>query len=186
MQQIMLLQAGRLSQRCTIHLQRPAAVPAAATSLLFAPTSTLASIPANMGGSCSTQFPAPTNPVSVGSPFPACSVPTLCEMLRSGMNVARFNFSHGSHEYHQETLNNLRVAMRETRIMCAVMLDTKVGARRKGGWWRSAARWQVVVAFWCTPCVVCWRNSLQLVLGGSGSLLAKRRVRQVGGAASGI
>ena len=27
----------------------------------------------------------------------------------------------------QETLNNLRLAMRETRIMCAVMLDTKVG-----------------------------------------------------------
>lgn len=28
----------------------------------------------------------------------------------------------------QETLDNLRLAMRETRIMCAVMLDTKVGA----------------------------------------------------------
>ncbi len=28
----------------------------------------------------------------------------------------------------QETLNNLRTAMRETRIMCAVMLDTKVGS----------------------------------------------------------
>lgn len=42
-----------------------------------------------------------------------------------GMSVARFNFSHGSHEYHQETLNNLRQAMKNTRIMCAVMLDTK-------------------------------------------------------------
>lgn len=29
------------------------------------------------------------------------TVPILEEMLRSGMNVARFNFSHGSHEYHQ-------------------------------------------------------------------------------------
>ncbi|PSC70200.1 pyruvate kinase [Micractinium conductrix] len=59
-------------------------------------------------------------------------VPTLCEMLRSGMNIARFNFSHGSHEYHQETLNNLRLAMRETRIMCAVMLDTKGPEIRTG------------------------------------------------------
>lgn len=56
----------------------------------------------------------------------------LCEMLRSGMNVARFNFSHGSHEYHQETLNNLRLAQRETGIMCAVMLDTKGPEIRTG------------------------------------------------------
>lgn len=53
-------------------------------------------------------------------------------MLRNGMNVARFNFSHGSHEYHQETLNNLRTACRETGIMCAVMLDTKGPEIRTG------------------------------------------------------
>lgn len=51
-----------------------------------------------------------------------------CEsLLRAGMSVARFNFSHGSHEYHQETLDNLKAAMNKTSIMCAVMLDTKVG-----------------------------------------------------------
>ncbi|KAI3445420.1 hypothetical protein Pfo_002085 [Paulownia fortunei] len=44
---------------------------------------------------------------------------------RDGMNVARFNFSHGSHAYHQETLDNLRVSVRNTGILCAVMLDTK-------------------------------------------------------------
>lgn len=59
-------------------------------------------------------------------------IPTLCDMLRSGMNVARFNFSHGSHEYHQETLNNLRTACRQTGIMCAVMLDTKGPEIRTG------------------------------------------------------
>ena len=29
------------------------------------------------------------------------SVPVLEELLRAGMSVARFNFSHGSHDYHQ-------------------------------------------------------------------------------------
>ncbi|KAA3482623.1 pyruvate kinase, cytosolic isozyme [Gossypium australe] len=53
------------------------------------------------------------------------SVPMIEKLLRAGMNVARFNFSHGSHEYHQETLDNLRSAMHNTGILCAVMLDTK-------------------------------------------------------------
>jgi pyruvate kinase len=56
----------------------------------------------------------------------------LEELLKAGMAVARFNFSHGSHDYHQETLDNLRKAMRSTRIMCAVMLDTKGPEIRTG------------------------------------------------------
>ncbi|OAY84110.1 Pyruvate kinase, cytosolic isozyme [Ananas comosus] len=48
------------------------------------------------------------------------------------MNVARFNFSHGSHAYHQETLDNLRAAMDNTGILCAVMLDTKGPEIRTG------------------------------------------------------
>lgn len=54
------------------------------------------------------------------------SVEMIGRLLRAGMCVARFNFSHGSHEYHQETLDNLRAAMESTGILCAVMLDTKV------------------------------------------------------------
>lgn len=54
------------------------------------------------------------------------SVEMAEKLLRAGMNVARFNFSHGSHAYHQETLDNLRMAMDNTGILCAVMLDTKV------------------------------------------------------------
>nr|AIZ68206.1 Pyruvate kinase, cytosolic isozyme isoform 1 [Albuca bracteata] len=60
------------------------------------------------------------------------SVPMLEKLLRAGMNVARFNFSHGTHEYHQETLNNLRIAMHNTGILCAVMLDTKGPEIRTG------------------------------------------------------
>lgn len=54
------------------------------------------------------------------------------KLLRAGMNVARFNFSHGSHHYHQETLDNLRTAMLNTRTLCAVMLDTKGPEIRTG------------------------------------------------------
>lgn len=54
------------------------------------------------------------------------SVAMIEKLLKAGMNVARFNFSHGTHEYHQETLDNLRTAMQNTQILCAVMLDTKV------------------------------------------------------------
>ncbi|GAB4856147.1 hypothetical protein Ancab_024788 [Ancistrocladus abbreviatus] len=60
------------------------------------------------------------------------SVEMIEKLLRAGMNVARFNFSHGSHSYHQETLNNLRKAMENTGILCAVMLDTKGPEIRTG------------------------------------------------------
>ncbi|KAF5797390.1 putative pyruvate kinase [Helianthus annuus] len=60
------------------------------------------------------------------------SIPMAEKMLRAGMNVARFNFSHGSHEYHKETLDNLRTAMKNTGIECAVMLDTKGPEIRTG------------------------------------------------------
>ncbi|KAI7752243.1 hypothetical protein M8C21_023164 [Ambrosia artemisiifolia] len=60
------------------------------------------------------------------------SVPMVEKLLKAGMNVARFNFSHGSYDYHQETLDNLRTAMDNTGILCAVMLDTKGPEIRTG------------------------------------------------------
>lgn len=53
-------------------------------------------------------------------------VPILEKLLKAGMNVARFNFSHGTYEYQQYTLENLKTAMHNTQLMCAVLLDTKV------------------------------------------------------------
>ncbi|KAG6517121.1 hypothetical protein ZIOFF_020501 [Zingiber officinale] len=38
--------------------------------------------------------------------------------------VARFDFSWGDAGYHQETLDNLKAAIRSTQKLCAVMLDT--------------------------------------------------------------
>ncbi|KAI7752222.1 hypothetical protein M8C21_023143 [Ambrosia artemisiifolia] len=43
------------------------------------------------------------------------------------MTVARFDFSWGDSATHQETLDNLRAAVKSTKKLCAVMLDT-VGA----------------------------------------------------------
>jgi len=64
---------------------------------------------------------------------PACrELSILKDLLRSGMNVARFNFSHGSHEYHQETLDMLRAASEASKIPCAVLLDTKGPEIRTG------------------------------------------------------
>ncbi len=52
------------------------------------------------------------------------SVETIEAMLNAGMTVARFDFSWGDEDYHQETLENLKKAVKNTRRLCAVMLDT--------------------------------------------------------------
>ncbi len=50
---------------------------------------------------------------------------TLEEMLRAGMNVARMNFSHGDHAYHEEALDMFRAVRDRLKMPAAVMLDTK-------------------------------------------------------------
>ncbi|MCL2122129.1 MAG: pyruvate kinase [Clostridiales bacterium] len=52
------------------------------------------------------------------------SLEILTTMLRSGMNVARLNFSHGTHEEHAARIRLLRQAEKETGIDVALMLDT--------------------------------------------------------------
>ncbi|GBF93146.1 pyruvate kinase [Raphidocelis subcapitata] len=51
-------------------------------------------------------------------------VDTLCELLEAGMTSARFDFSFGNVEFHQEGLNNLREAMARTGKLCASIMDT--------------------------------------------------------------
>ncbi|KAI5344295.1 hypothetical protein L3X38_012172 [Prunus dulcis] len=52
------------------------------------------------------------------------SVETISACLKAGMSVARFDFSWGDAEFHQKTLENLKIAIKSTKKLCAVMLDT--------------------------------------------------------------
>lgn len=53
------------------------------------------------------------------------SVEGISGLLERGMNGARFNFSHGTHESHLKTLRYLEEAMERTGIPAAKILDTK-------------------------------------------------------------
>lgn len=60
------------------------------------------------------------------------SVETLVQMLQQGMNIARLNFSHGTHEEHERRIHNIRKASQLTGIPVAIMLDTKGPEIRTG------------------------------------------------------
>ncbi|KAL3671153.1 hypothetical protein V7S43_004334 [Phytophthora oleae] len=65
---------------------------------------------------------------------PACwSQDGIGELIDAGMNVARFNFSHGDHVSHADTLNRLRGALASRpHKNIAIMLDTKGPEIRTG------------------------------------------------------
>ena len=50
---------------------------------------------------------------------------TMEQMLLCGMNVARLNFSHGTHETHREVIEMFRRVRDRLQLPAAVMLDTK-------------------------------------------------------------
>ena len=57
---------------------------------------------------------------------PACLKEEIIEeMLKNGMNVARFNFSHGTHEYHKDAIELFRRVRDRMQLPAAVLLDTK-------------------------------------------------------------
>ena len=57
---------------------------------------------------------------------PACdSEEKLKELMLAGMNVARFNFSHGTHKEQLEKYNRVLKARKELNLPVATLLDTK-------------------------------------------------------------
>ncbi len=57
---------------------------------------------------------------------PACdNEETLSEMCLAGMNVARLNFSHGTHPEHQVRFDMIRKVREKLNLPIATMLDTK-------------------------------------------------------------
>ena len=50
---------------------------------------------------------------------------TLTAMCKAGMNVARLNFSHGSHEEHKKKIDLIKHVREKLDLPIAIMLDTK-------------------------------------------------------------
>lgn len=47
------------------------------------------------------------------------------QLIDAGMNVARFNFSHGDHESHKKTFETLKEVREEKKVSVAALLDTR-------------------------------------------------------------
>jgi len=64
---------------------------------------------------------------------PACRTPRMIErLLRAGMNVARLNFSHGSHAHHAESIAMLRAAATHLHKPIAILADLQGPKIRTG------------------------------------------------------
>lgn len=55
----------------------------------------------------------------------SCEKPVLKELMHAGMDVARFNFSHGKYDVFEKWYNNVKDVREELGIPVATLLDTK-------------------------------------------------------------
>ena len=62
----------------------------------------------------------------IGTIGPASENPDVFRMMcLQGLNVARLNFSHGTHEEHQKKIDMIKAVREEMDLPIAIMLDTK-------------------------------------------------------------
>ena len=50
---------------------------------------------------------------------------TFKELVLNGLNVARLNFSHGTHQEHKGKIDTIKKVREELKASIAIMLDTK-------------------------------------------------------------
>ncbi|WP_313568245.1 pyruvate kinase [Acetoanaerobium noterae] len=60
------------------------------------------------------------------------NIDTLKELIKSGLNVCRLNFSHGNYEEHGKRIDNIKAARNEMKLPIAILLDTKGPEIRTG------------------------------------------------------
>ena len=83
---------------------------------------------------------------------PKCDVPEILEQLiDSGMNVARLNMSHGSHEYHAQNIQRIREISQRRNKPIAILGDLqgpklRVGRMQEGGVLLTAGEQLVLAA----------------------------------------
>lgn len=64
---------------------------------------------------------------------PSCDTyEMIVALIKAGMNVARLNFSHGTHEQHLKTIEILKNARHDLDVPLAIMLDTRGPEMRVG------------------------------------------------------
>ncbi len=76
---------------------------------------------------------------------------TLREMMLAGMNVARFNFSHGTHAEHKARLEKVKQLREELNLPIATLLDTKGPEIRLGRFKNGCAMLEAGQSFTLTP-----------------------------------
>ena len=62
------------------------------------------------------------------------TVERLSQLMKAGMNVARFNFSHGTHEEQKLKFERVKQAREELGLPVATMLDTSSYLPRRKFW----------------------------------------------------
>ena len=50
---------------------------------------------------------------------------TIRQLIKAGMNIARINLSHGTHDEHRKRINALKEVCGELKVNVALLLDTK-------------------------------------------------------------
>ncbi len=85
------------------------------------------------------QVPAKTKIVCTVGPA-TNNVETICNLIFAGMNVARLNFSHGTHEDHAKLISNIRAAEEKAGTPIAILGDLQGPKIRTGIMENSGAR----------------------------------------------